>query len=380
MNREGIVITHQRSTADSGYNVGYTRRDVTFTSHETDCAAWLYTPDNAKPEPLPAIVMAHGLGAVRQLRLHEFAERFVRAGYAALVFDYRHFGASGGQPRQLVDVRRQLEDWHAALSYVRSEELFDNERIAIWGSSFGGGHVLQVAAEDKAVRAVISQCPFTDGRASLLARARTGILSAPIMLVAALADYGSAVLGLKPVLLPMVGTPLMPAFLAAPDCLPGAIALAPPGARLSARTARTLRKLPGLSRRIPAYFITTPGAPNSSDDIWGVLENADGTVLMRNAIAARLALNLVRYRPGRAMSRHSIPTLVCLSEYDSVAPAAATARHANGLVHVSVKSYPTGHFDLYVENWFEQVSSDQLNFLEQHMPGVDEYKNPDVSS
>ena len=50
--------------------------------------------------PMP--VMAHGLGGVRQMRLDAFAERFSSAGYRCLVFDYRHFGASAGEPRQLL--------------------------------------------------------------------------------------------------------------------------------------------------------------------------------------------------------------------------------------------------------------------------------------
>lgn len=48
------------------------------------------------------LVMAHGLGGVRQMRLDAFAERFSSAGYRCLVFDYRHFGASAGEPRQLL--------------------------------------------------------------------------------------------------------------------------------------------------------------------------------------------------------------------------------------------------------------------------------------
>lgn len=55
--------------------------------------------------------MAHGLGGVRQMRLDAFAERFSSAGYRCLLFDYRRFGASPGEPRQLLSVRRQLEDW-----------------------------------------------------------------------------------------------------------------------------------------------------------------------------------------------------------------------------------------------------------------------------
>ena len=46
--------------------------------------------------------MAHGFSGVREQRLDAYAERFAQAGLAVLVFDYRHFGASGGEPRQLL--------------------------------------------------------------------------------------------------------------------------------------------------------------------------------------------------------------------------------------------------------------------------------------
>jgi dienelactone hydrolase len=113
------------------------RRDVTFDSGGERCAAWLYTPDT--PGPHPIVVMAHGFGAVRAARLWAFAERFAAAGLAALVFDYRYFGDSGGEPRQLLDVSRQLDDWRAAIAFARSLDGVDPERVAAWGSSFGGG-------------------------------------------------------------------------------------------------------------------------------------------------------------------------------------------------------------------------------------------------
>ncbi|MFW0790146.1 alpha/beta hydrolase [Gordonia sp. CPCC 205333] len=348
----------------------YKRRDVTFGSHGSPCAAWLYEPPFESSSPRPALVMAHGLGAVRELRLHEFAERFARSGYAVLVFDYRHFGASGGHPRQVVDIAEQLEDWHSALAYIRAHpDDFDRERIAIWGSSFGGGHVLQVAADDGKLSAVISQCPFTDGPASFIARIRTAPISAPILLVAGLVDRIAELFGRDPVLIPMVGTPAMPAFLAAPDALPGALALVPPSARLSGRTARTLGRFPSIVKHLPAKIDAVSDRPiNPLDDIWGVLESEDGSPLMRNAIAARLALTIARYRPGKALAETSIPTLVCVGTDDSVAPAAATIKHTVGLAHVTQRSYPTGHFDIYVDPWFERVVSDQIEFLTQHVP------------
>ncbi len=88
------------------------RTDVEFDSGCDRCAAWLYRPAEAR-EPTPAVVLAPGLAGVRAAAVDGFAAHFAAAGMAALVFDYRGFGDSGGSPRQLMTVHRQLEDWHA---------------------------------------------------------------------------------------------------------------------------------------------------------------------------------------------------------------------------------------------------------------------------
>ena len=81
-----------------------TRRDITFDSNGDTCAAWLFLPEGV--ERPPVVILGHGLGATREMRLDAFAERFAQAGIAALAFTYRHFGDSTGQPRQLLSIKR----------------------------------------------------------------------------------------------------------------------------------------------------------------------------------------------------------------------------------------------------------------------------------
>src|SRR5918998_5244415 len=123
------------------------RRELHFSSGADRCHAWLYLPaPTADTGPPPVIVMAHGLGAVKQLRLAPVAERFQAAGYACLVFDYRHFGESEGEPRELLSLARQREDWRAAVEFARSLPEVDSGRVVVWGTSFGGGHAIVTAA------------------------------------------------------------------------------------------------------------------------------------------------------------------------------------------------------------------------------------------
>ncbi len=146
------------------------RKELTFASGHDTCAAWFY-PAAADKGPRPIIVMAHGLTGTRRDRLGSFAERFAAAGIAALVFDYRGFGDSTGEP-DLFEPSLQLEDWRAAIAFARSLPDIDPGRVATFGSSLGGGNALAAAAEDPKVAAVISQVPFLDRDSQTYAKPR----------------------------------------------------------------------------------------------------------------------------------------------------------------------------------------------------------------
>jgi uncharacterized protein len=141
--------------------MGRERVDVRIPSDGEELAAYLYRPSGGD-DPVPCVVMAHGFSATRDDGLPDYAEAFADAGFAVLLFDYRHFGASTGLPRQLLDIGRQQDDYRAAVQWARHAEGIDPDRIALWGSSFSGGHVLTVAAADPRIAAVIAQAPYTD--------------------------------------------------------------------------------------------------------------------------------------------------------------------------------------------------------------------------
>jgi hypothetical protein len=134
------------------------KRDVMFKSGDTFAAAWFFVPEQAQSGVrAPAVAMAHGVGAVKEMYLEPFARRFAEAGIAAVLFDYRGFGASGGEPRQRVSPRDQMEDYRNALTWLSLQPEVDNDRLGVWGTSFSGAHVVQVAAQDPRVKAVVSQ-------------------------------------------------------------------------------------------------------------------------------------------------------------------------------------------------------------------------------
>jgi fermentation-respiration switch protein FrsA (DUF1100 family) len=149
------------------------RRDVVFTSGDSYAAGWFFLPEQASTDArVPAVAMAHGVGAVKEMYLEPFARRFADAGIAALLFDYRSFGASGGEPRRRILPRDQIEDYRSALTWLSLQPEIDADRLGVWGTSFSGGHVLHVAAYDPRVRAVVSQVGAMDLRE--LTRAAAG--------------------------------------------------------------------------------------------------------------------------------------------------------------------------------------------------------------
>jgi dienelactone hydrolase len=304
----------------------FTRHDVSFTSGEDTCAAWLYMPVGTTSPPV--VILGHGLGATREMRLDAFAQRFAQAGIAALAFTYRHFGDSGGQPRQLLSIKRQLADWDAAIDWVKARRDVDGTRIAVWGSSFGGGHAITVASRHPELQAAVAQCPFTDGLASALALGPTESLK---VLPSVARDFASMAFRRPPAMIPLAGPPGSVALMNAPDALPGYEALLP----------------------------------------------ADTT--FRNEVAARVAPTIMAYRPGRAARKISFPMLFCVSNTDTVTPPAQTLRYARTAPHGEVKRYDAGHFDFYIGEAFETLVRDQVDFLTRqlHPPCYRSNRMPD---
>jgi pimeloyl-ACP methyl ester carboxylesterase len=290
-----------------------TRDEITFRSGDEHCAAWHYRPDAPAH---PVVVMGHGFGATRRARLDAYAERFAAAGLGVLAFDYRHFGDSGGEPRQLLDIGRQLADWRAAVSHARGLPGADPDRIAVWGSSYGGGHVLTVAAGDPRIAAAVAQVPFVDGVSTAVA---IGPATIARLSVAAVRDLLRAARGRAPYRVPLVGEP-------------GALAA-----------------------------MTTPGAAAGYRAMF-----PDG-VQWDDTVAARIFLRVPTYRPGRHARRIRCPLLICAAEHDNLTPPGPAMRAAARAPQGELRRYPVGHFDLYAGAWFETAVADQVEFLTRHL-------------
>ena len=292
--------------------------EITFTSGSDHCSAWHLTAASdayAGPGGRPCAVMAPGFGGTRDSSLLGYAEGFAAAGLDVLLFDYRGFGASGGSPRQLVSVRRQRRDYHAAVGAARQLPGVDPERIVVWGVSYAGGHVIVVAARDNRVAATISVTPAMDGIPVLIQLARNG---GPAHLVRTagngLRDAARALTGRAPHLVPMVGEPGSNAIIAKAGGEEAYTAIAGPS--------------------------------------W------------RNELCARTALEAGLNRPIRFASRVSCPLLVQVGTSDSICPPQAGRRAVpKAGARAELREYPVDHVDVYVGAWQERALADQLDFL-----------------
>jgi len=303
------------------------RRDVTFPSQGETCAAWHLVGEGdafAGERGRPCVVMAHGIGGTRDSALLPFAEAFAAAGLDALLFDYRCFGDSTGEPRQLAWPPRHRQDYRAAVVFARGLAGVDPERIILWGTSWSGGHVVYVAADDPRIAAVISQTPDLDGRTTLREIARyAGWLQLGRITMEGLKDLAGAARGRPPRMIPVVAPPGQVAAMASPDAHYGYQSIAGP--------------------------------------TW------------RNEIAARAVLGENVNRAIARMDRLRCPILVQIADRDTVAPPPGTraaAWRAKG--RVEVREYPCEHFDVYLGDWRERAIADQLHFLRRHLGAVRE--------
>lgn len=225
------------------------RQDVFFLSHGLHCAAWWYPPEKG---PSAAIVMSHGLTAVKEMYLDRYAAAFQKAGFAVLVFDYRYLGASEGTPRGRIVPQDQHDDIRAALTWVSARPEVDAARIGLWGSSFSGGHALFVGALDPRVKAIVAQVPAIAILDSLVAlNGRDGLAA---LLGLCQQDHAGREAGQGGIALPAVAPEGQASVMPAPDAYrwftEAARAVAP-----NWRNEMTVEGLARTAEYVPSAFI-----------------------------------------------------------------------------------------------------------------------------
>jgi fermentation-respiration switch protein FrsA (DUF1100 family) len=240
--------------------------------------AWVYLPEGSGPHP--AVVMAHSIGGIKAGGLAPFAERFREAGFVAIAFDYRNFGGSGGQPREVLSVPRQRADYSTVIGWAVEQPFIDSRQIIVWGTSFAGMHVLELAVSDTRLAAAVAQAPLTDG----LAAARMSQPKNGIRL------FGLAVLD-----------------------------------QLGSLVGRQPIYIPGHARPGELSIGATPDGPFGEK----LVTPKDGT-RWHDRVAARSLLSFSWRRPVRRAVSVRVPLLLVVPEADSIAPVPPRSRLSAG--------------------------------------------------
>lgn len=293
-------------------------QEVWFTSEGTRCSGWHFRSEGDSGRPV--VVMAHGFGGTKDSGLEPFAERFADAGFDVFAFDYRGFGSSEGTPRQTISLTGQLADFRSAVAFAGTLPGVDASRIALWGASMSGGHVLQVAADLPAIAAVIALTPLTSG----LAAGRAAVSQRD-----ALTALRWTATGMR--------------------------------SRLAVARGGAATLMPIVGRPGEAGALTLSGAYES------YLAMAGPT--WRNQIDSSVGMELGRLNVKSAARRLRCPVLVQIGDFDRFVPAAAVAKTAE-LARAQVHRYACDHFDVWPGNeWFDKTVSDQVTFLRRALIG-----------
>jgi len=292
------------------------RQKVRFISGDTECAAWHYPGSNGG-----CVIMAGGFAVPKEPGTDMFAKRFSDAGFSVLAFDYRRLGESGGEPRLVLPVGDQIADWQAAIAYAAALPEVDPARLAIWGFSASGGHVFRLAARNPQLAAAIAQTPNADNLAASRNAARHQKPLAMLRFTGrGILDVLGGLVGRRPLLVPTAGEPGAVALLTTPDGQDGDRALNP-------------------GHQYPDW---------------------------QQAVAARSALRLAFYRPGRHASRARCPMLVLVCDQDQSALAGPAVRAAQRAPGAELVRLPGGHYEPFLGG-HERAVEAELSFLRRHL-------------
>ncbi|MEU4359273.1 alpha/beta hydrolase [Streptomyces virginiae] len=132
----------------------YTTKRVEFDSQGDTLVGRLYRPATLPPgkgQP-PVAVVIGPVGYVKEQSPKQYATRLAARGIAALVFDPRYFGESGGAPRQFEHPAAKAEDLLAAVDYVCAHPDLDTSRLSVLGICQGANWAIDATVADPRIK------------------------------------------------------------------------------------------------------------------------------------------------------------------------------------------------------------------------------------
>ena len=184
-----VALTFLLSPLSFSDEVGIDQKIITFWSDGSRLQGTVFTPkDIALEEKLPGILLIHGWGGHRGNLNKNYAPHFAKLGFVVMTFDLRSWGESDGffvaettlppvnsvanvdvsgqHIRSIVNPFKMLDDARAALSWFVAEPNLQANNIGVWGTSFGGSLAVVTAANDRRVKALVTQMAPVNNQAT----------------------------------------------------------------------------------------------------------------------------------------------------------------------------------------------------------------------
>ncbi len=121
---------------------------VNFQSEGETITGNLFLPQNASEKKLPAVIVGGSWTTVKEQMANLYAGKLAERGFAALTFDFRGFGESGGAFRQFEDAALKTRDFKNAMSFLQTQAAVDAERIGGLAVCASAGYMARAVAED----------------------------------------------------------------------------------------------------------------------------------------------------------------------------------------------------------------------------------------
>lgn len=142
---------------------------VRFDSDGAELVGEIYLPADLDPGVrLPGVVVTGTWTSVRQQMTQRYARKLAAEGLAALAFDYRSYGESGGEPRQIESPEWKIRDITNATEFLKARDEVDGERVGGMAICASVMYMAQAIARGASLKAFATSAawihdPFTIG-------------------------------------------------------------------------------------------------------------------------------------------------------------------------------------------------------------------------
>jgi fermentation-respiration switch protein FrsA (DUF1100 family) len=143
----------------SAYNPG--KNPVTFESEGVTLKGNLFLPPNFEPtRTYPGVVVGGTWTSVKEQMSDRYAERLAQQGFVTLDYDFRNYGESEGEPRQLESAALKIEDNRSAITYLSALPFVDANRIGALGICASAGYMAGTTTSDARVKSLALVAPW----------------------------------------------------------------------------------------------------------------------------------------------------------------------------------------------------------------------------